>query len=109
MTLLQHPPLNVTFYLNSQQAIISKNNSQTDRETDYDGKGPHAGVRKGRIEAVATEILAKNCFHVNGELSQEKVEDPVVAPVSNLEFFWPYNFLNGDCSKKLARLTNSCS
>jgi hypothetical protein len=62
-----------------------KNNIQTDRETDYDGKGPHAGVRKGRVQAVATEILAKNCFHVNGQLSQEKVEDPVVAPVSNLE------------------------
>ena len=58
---------------------------QTDRETNDDGEGPHAGIGQGRVETVAAEILAQNCFHVNWQLSQEEVENPVVAPVSDLE------------------------
>ena len=72
----------------------------TYRKTDNDGEGPHAGIWQGRVETVAAEILAQNCFHVNWQLSQKKVEYPVVAPVSDLELILPNNFLHCDYFKK---------
>ena len=45
---------------------------------DYDGEDPHAGVWQGRVEAVVAQVLTEDCLHVDGQLGEEEMKDPVV-------------------------------
>ena len=45
---------------------------------DYDGESPHAGVGQSRVEAVAAKVLAQDRLHIDGQLGEQEVEDPVV-------------------------------